>query len=99
MKHVLVQWIPTIEAESIFVALELDDRGLEARRVEVFPDGRIGYADGNHSVDGAELSVIPTPHARNINAQTPFVAKDISLEDFERYWDRALTQASSSTGD
>ena len=61
MKHVLVQWIPTIEAESIFVALELDDRGLEA--------------------------------------QTPFVAKDISLEDFERYWDRALTQASSSTGD
>jgi hypothetical protein len=71
---------------------ELDDARWEKRKVEVFPDGHMGYASAARSSnDGTRLAIVALPSLDEISRQIEFDAKLISAEDFEAVWMRATT--------
>jgi hypothetical protein len=56
--------------------------------VDVFPDGRLGYADaeGEHGETG--LGVVAVPELDEIAEQREFLPAEISREEFESVWAR-----------
>lgn len=69
---------------------ELDDARWEKRKVEVFPDGHIGYASAaKSSNDGTRLSIVALPPLNEITRQIEFDAKMVSAEEFEAAWRKA----------
>ena len=71
---------------------ELDPQRWEVRKVEVFPDGRMGYASSAASSnDGTRLAIVALPPIDEIARQIEFDARPISAEAFEAVWKRATT--------
>lgn len=71
---------------------ELDHARWELRKVEVFADGRTGYASVSQSSnEDTRLAIVALPPLDAINQQVEFEAKLISPEDFEAAWRRATT--------
>ena len=68
---------------------ELDSNRWETRKVEVFRDGRIGYASAGKSARETRLAIVPIPPLEEINKQAEFEAKTITAEEFEAAWKRA----------
>lgn len=69
---------------------ELDDARWEKRKVEVFPDGYLGYASSaSSSNDGTRLAIVALPPLQEIARQIEFDARAISAEEFEAVWKRA----------
>lgn len=71
---------------------ELDAARWEKRKVEVFPDGHMGYASSSSSSnDGTRLAIVALPPLSDIARQIEFEAREISAEEFESVWLRATT--------
>ena len=69
---------------------ELDPARWETRKVEVFPDGRMGYASAARSSNnGTRLSIIPLPPIEEIARQIEFDVRQASADEFEAAWKRA----------
>jgi hypothetical protein len=69
---------------------ELDATRWETRKVEVFPDGHMGYASSTKSSnDGTRLAIVALPSVDEIARQIEFEAKSISANEFEAVWKRA----------
>lgn len=71
---------------------ELDAARWEKRKVEVFPDGHMGYASSSSSSnDGTRLAIIALPPINEIARQIEFEVRPISADEFETVWKRATT--------
>lgn len=70
----------------VFIYSELDDERFEVRKVEIFHDGRMGWASLLAEFGGTALS--PEPISANIEmASNPvFVLTIIDREAFEELW-------------
>jgi hypothetical protein len=68
---------------------ECDDEGWEVRKVEMFRDGRIGYAGGLDSAGGTVLGERPTPDLAEITNQAEFDPTLIARREFEKVWSAA----------
>ena len=81
-----IKWIwkqHDLEFPSIFF-MELDEERWDTRRVEVFPDGRTGFAgpdDRSHETWLGETAIAPLSE---INEDPMFEATEISAADFEK---------------
>ena len=73
---------------------ELDDQRWELRKVEVFRDGRMGYADGEQEFGGSALGFEPMPHLAEIAADPQFEPVELTRLEFESIWSEAVAQAS-----
>lgn len=71
---------------------ELDPARWETRKVEVFRDGRLGYASSTQSKFDTRLGIIPVPSLEEIGSQHEFEVKPIEAGDFETVWKRAMAQ-------
>ena len=58
----------------------------ERRKVEIYADGRKGFADGSEEAGGTSLGVMPVPSLEEIAAQPEYEPKEISQEEFQRIW-------------
>jgi hypothetical protein len=67
---------------------ELDAERWETRSVEVFRDGRIGYASATESAGPTMLGQLPVPELDEIRADPEFDAEEITREEFEAVWER-----------
>lgn len=71
---------------------ELDAARWETRKVEVFPDGRMGYASSaGSSNSGTRLAIVALPPISEIARQIEFESRAIAAEEFESIWKRATT--------
>lgn len=71
---------------------ELDAQRWETRKVEVFPDGHMGFASSaGSSNDGTRLAIVALPPVAEIARQIEFEARLISAEEFETVWKRATS--------
>lgn len=86
MTYPLVRWMHTFEDEPSVLYSELDEHRMERRKIEIFPDGRWGYADDEEEVGGSRLGEAPTPSVEQINADPEFEADEIGRDEFERLW-------------
>lgn len=86
MRYIRVHWKHQNLASPTTLYSELDAAGWELRKVEVFSDGRIGYADGSEAAGDTRLSTEPLPTLAEIGADPQFEPYEISNEEFERVW-------------
>lgn len=90
MTYIKVQWIHDFQDEPIFLYSELDSKRKEIRKVEVYKNGKFGYACENKSVNGTFLSKTEIPSLEDINADVQFVAYEIDKEYFESIWNKIV---------
>jgi hypothetical protein len=86
MTYLKVKWIHAYADEPVLIYSELDHERWELRKVEIFPDGRIGYAGPEVEVGDTGLGQMPLPSLEKIAADPVFEPEVISKAEFERIW-------------
>jgi hypothetical protein len=84
--YLLVSWKHLHPDEPVVLYSELDEERMERRKIEIFPDGRWGFADEQEEVGGTMLGVAPTPSVEQLNDDPEFKAEEIDKADFEKLW-------------
>lgn len=92
MKYLKVQWLHDFPDEPIWLFSELDDQLHETRKVEIFRDGSLGFADVNEFAGGSMLSDMAIPFIDEIAADPQFVPQEIPQQEFEAMWMRRREQ-------
>lgn len=87
--YLKVEWLHDFSEEPVEIYSEVGDDGYEVRKVEVFRDGRLEYADQRHEVGATALGEVPVGAVAEIAAQDEFRPSVISEQDFEEMWARA----------
>lgn len=90
MRYIRVQWIHSHPGHPVELYSELDDGCWEIRKVEIFPDGRVGFASATETAHSTELGEATVPPLEEIAADPQFRPEEISKEEFERVWARRL---------
>jgi hypothetical protein len=65
---------------------ELDHRRFETRKVEIFRDGRYGYASHLKATADTRLGITAVPTLAEIRTQPEFEIREIDAQDFEAVW-------------
>lgn len=92
MNHYMkVRWLHEHTDAPILLLNELDEERYEIRKVEVFADGRMGYAFDDTEFGGTGLAAVPVPEAIDIAADPQFIIEEITFAEFERYWENATS--------
>jgi hypothetical protein len=86
MKYILVKWKHEIEEEPVLLYSELDDDRWEIRKVEIYSNGRKGYASKNEQFGDTGLGLEPIPKLEAIAQDLEFEPKKITKEEFEEVW-------------
>ncbi|MBN3794272.1 hypothetical protein G3N99_04600 [Burkholderia sp. Ac-20392] len=92
MNYNCVKWIHSIPSEPIIIYSELDEGRWEIRKVEVYADGRMGYACQLESAGGSGLSKEPIPSLDEISSDSQFKPIEINGSEFERVWSAAQSK-------
>ncbi|WP_410592846.1 DUF6881 domain-containing protein [Amycolatopsis sp. lyj-23] len=89
MDYLHVHWRHEAPDAPVDIYSELDEDRWEVRKVEVFPDGTLQYADDWRSTGRTGLSEVPLPSFEEIAAQQALTPAVIDGAEFERLWERA----------
>lgn len=89
MKYVKVKWLHTSADYPVLLYSELTADRWELRKVELYADGRMGFADREEQSGSTELGIEPLPPLEQIAADPEFEPAIISAEEFESVWARA----------
>jgi hypothetical protein len=87
--YLKVEWKHYFSDEPVLLYSELDGERWELRKVEIFPDGTVGYAGPDVSVGGTELGQEPVPSFEQIAADPQFAPIVIGAPEFEAVWAKA----------
>jgi hypothetical protein len=86
MKYIRVKWIHDLSDEPVWLYSELNDDLWETRKVEIFPDGTVGFASRAESAGTTRLSVEPLPPLGEIASDPQFDPVEIDSQEFEDVW-------------
>ena len=89
MNYSRLLWTHSSPDEPREILCEYDSDGWESRKVEIFPDGSVGFADAGESAGGTRLSLIPRTPDDEVVADPEFQLFDLTEEEFEQAWSRA----------
>ena len=87
MSYLRVTWIHSLPDEPRLLYSELDERRMERRKIEIYPDGRWGFADEDEEAGRAGLGEVAVPSVAEISADPQFEAFEVEHAEFERLWD------------
>ncbi|MDC8012507.1 DUF6881 domain-containing protein [Tahibacter soli] len=93
MNYLKVRWVHQRQSDPVLLLSELDDDRYELRKVEVFPDGRMGFSGLVRSSGGTVLGEKPVPVATEIAADPQFIVEQSDSLAFEDAWRAALSGA------
>ena len=88
MRYLYVKWIHKDPGAPVHLYSEIGEDDYERRKVEIYADGRKGFADGSEQAGGTTLGVMPVPSLEDIAAQPEYEPKVIDQEEFQRIWMR-----------
>jgi hypothetical protein len=94
--YFVATWRHAFPDDPVTIYTELDDDRLETRKVEVFRDGSVGWADTT-AESRSRLSESPVPTVSEIAADPQFSPREIPVEEFEEAWRRAQTATPART--
>jgi hypothetical protein len=86
MRHLKIKWNHSSPRDPVWLYCELDDERWETRKVEVFADGRVGFADASGGVGDTRLGELPVPPDDEFPAGPEFEISEMDPADFERIW-------------
>lgn len=89
MVYLKVKWKHANPNEPVLLYSELDRERWEVRKVEIFPDGRMGYAGPENAVGGTGLGLVPVPPRKQIAEEPQFEPEAISKAEFDKVWAKA----------
>jgi len=89
MNYLKVKWTHTSPDEPVWLYSEVDDKRWEVRKVEIFADGRMCFADRQRSSGTTGLGQEPLPELADISADPEFEPSVISGQEFEVVWQSA----------
>ena len=95
MEYIDVKWLHSNPEDPVRLVSELGPGRFETRKLEFFPDGRVGFAAKVGSTHGTRLGERPVPPLAEINVQTEFSGNGITASDFEALWDHHVAEAHS----
>ena len=84
--YLRVLWRHSSPDEPVELFSELDAERFEVRKVEVWADGRTGYASQDTEVGGTRLGELAVPALSAIAADPQFEPHEISRAEFDRRW-------------
>lgn len=87
MTYICVKWKHSFADEPILLYSELDARRFETRKLEIFADGRCGFASAWESSGGTRLGEAPIPTLEKILCDPQFEPDEITQAVFERAWE------------
>lgn len=87
MKYFKCDWIHNFADEPVTIFSELDNNRMEVRKIEIYKDGRVGYAFEGLEFGGSRLGKVPVPSFEEINADPEFRLIEISQKEFNAVWD------------
>ena len=93
MNYIKVKWNHSLPDEPVWLYSEIDNERWEMRKVEVFPDGKMGFADKHRSSGTTELGEEPLPELADIAADPQFEPLEITQPEFDALWQSATTDA------
>jgi len=88
MNYICIKWKHSVPSDPVIFYLELDEQRFEVRRVEIYADGRYGFASKTESIGGAGLGELRTQSLNAINADPVFEASEITRQQFEQEWSK-----------
>jgi len=88
MDCIKVKWVHSHSGEPVLLYSELDKDRWETRKVEVFADGRIGFASATEMTPSTKtkLSLEPLPTLGEIASDSQFQPIEITRDEFEEVW-------------
>lgn len=89
MKYVKVKWRHSLDDTPVLLYSELNSGLWEVRKVEVYADGRIDFADREERSGSTKLGIEPLPSLEEIAADPEFEPAAISAAEFESVWEQA----------
>ena len=89
MKYIKVNWKHDSPEYPVILYSEIGDDRYEVRKVDIFPNGSYGYADGKNDTENTFLGVKPTPPFEVVNSNPEFELVEISKEEFEEIWSKS----------
>ena len=89
--YIKVKWSHNSSDEPTLLYSELGDDRREVRKVEVFPNGTYGFASEKSYEGTTRLGDVPVPPYAEIAAQPEFELEEISQDEFEAAWTKAVT--------
>jgi HEAT repeat protein len=90
MMYIRVSWLHGLVDEPVLLYSEISDEREEVRKVEIYADGRRGYASKSCAVGDTRLSETPLPTVVEIGADPQFEATEIGEEEFDRVWSETV---------
>lgn len=88
--YVRVCWLHSSPDDPTELWSELNADREEIRKVEIWPDGRVGYASNTGEFGGTRLGEVSDPSLHEINLDPQFQAEAITKADFESRWNDAI---------
>ena len=92
MEYIDVKWLHSNLEDPVRLVSELGPGRFETRKLEFFPDGRVGFAAKAGSTHGTRLGERPVPPLAEINVQAEFSGTEITASDFENLWDQYVVE-------
>jgi hypothetical protein len=86
MQYFKVNWCHNAPDDPHLIYTEIDDAQWELRKIEVFRNGRKGFADSQEEVGGSMLGMEPWPDLELISSDPEFRIEEITREFFEEEW-------------
>jgi hypothetical protein len=86
MRYLYIKWVHKNPADPVHIYSEIGNDSYERRRLEIWANGRKGFADENEQNGGTELSTMPIPSLAEIAAQPEYQPKAIVAEEFHKLW-------------
>jgi hypothetical protein len=90
MKYIMVKWKHNGPDDPVVIYSEIDADQWEHRKVEIFSDGRIGYADDEREFGGSMLGLEPWPDLTQLGSEAEFQITEIAKSEFESTWSKAI---------
>ncbi|HJT98022.1 MAG TPA: hypothetical protein VJ696_06870 [Rhodanobacteraceae bacterium] len=90
MEYLKVRWVHRHSSDPVLLMSELDSDRYEARKIEVFADGRMGFAGPDQASDDTVLGERPVPPMTEIATDPQFVVEAFDGRVFEDAWRAAL---------
>ena len=86
MEYLKVRWVHNDSEDPVLLLSELDTDRYEVRKIEIYADGRMGFATGDEESQGSVLSEKTIPPSATIAADPQFVVQALSAQEFEQAW-------------
>jgi len=95
MLHICIRWIHDSPDEPVWLFSELDDKGIEKRKVSFWGNGSHARAAEGIEVGDAALVREPFPNLSVLAKDPQFKVHEISPAAFELVWRRVIAREAS----